>query len=387
MTRKPIITSAQLLFLAAGSSLMFPYTFIPALRTPPANQDAWFVAVLMFVYVLVLNAPLLFLMNKFRGLNINETIEIVLGKFFGKAAAVIFTGLCLFCYAACMLMGVIFLSIFVFPDTPTWALALYMIVPAIYASWKGAGTIGRLATFIVPFMILTIVFFFLLGTNKMDFSLLQPVLADSTFLELNQGAFLTAARYSEIIIFLVFSYFLKQKVSINKTYAASLVTYGTCVLLIMIPVLTVLGPDMAKHAWNPYFTYTRQLEAYDFIQRVQSISTLAWFTGMLLKLSIYSFMVSYILSGMVKAKSHKGFVIPLSVIAFIICLLPFMNKSSTVELLRSDQVFPWIILPIIFVLPLIIVIVYFFRRKKINLILKHKLAAGGASDKKYEGQS
>jgi uncharacterized membrane protein len=98
-------------------------------------------------------------------------------------------------------------------------------------------------------------------------------------------------------------------------------------------------------------------------------------------------MVSYILSGMVKAKSHKGFVIPLSVIAFIICLLPFMNKSSTVELLRSDQVFPWIILPIIFVLPLIIVIVYFFRRKKINLILKHKLAAGGASDKKYEGQS
>jgi uncharacterized membrane protein len=98
-------------------------------------------------------------------------------------------------------------------------------------------------------------------------------------------------------------------------------------------------------------------------------------------------MASYILSGVVKVKSHKGFVIPLAVIAFVICLLPFMNKSSTVELLRSDQVFPWIILPIIFVLPLIIVIVYFFRRKKINLILKHKLAAGGASDKKYEGQS
>ncbi|MEM5771075.1 MAG: GerAB/ArcD/ProY family transporter, partial [Bacillota bacterium] len=249
---------------------MFPYTFLPALRTPPANQDSWFVAILMFIYVLILNAPLLFLMNKFRGLNINETIEIVLGKFFGKAAAVIFAGFCLFCYTACMLMGIIFLNIFVFPDTPSWALSLYFIVPVIYASLKGAGTIGRLATFIASFMIVTIVFFFLLGTNKMDFSILQPVLADSTFLELNQGAFLTASRYSEIIIFFVFSYFLKQNASINKTYAASLATFGTCVLLIMIPVLTVLGPDFAKHAWNPYFTYTRQLEAYDFIQRVQS---------------------------------------------------------------------------------------------------------------------
>lgn len=382
MTGKPIITSVQLLFLAAGSALMFPYTFIPALRTPPANQDAWFVAILMFVYVLVLNAPMLFLMNKFRGLNINEMIETVLGKFFGKAAAVIFAGLCLFCYAACLLMGIIFLNIFVFPETPSWALALYMIVPIIYASRKGAGTIGRLAAFIVPFMILTIVFFFLMGTNKMDFSILQPILADSTFMELNQGAFLTAARYSEIIIFLVFSYFLGQKASINKTYVASLVMFGVCVLLVMIPVLTVLGSDFAKHAWNPYFTYTRQLEAYDFIQRLQSFSTLAWFTGIQLKLTIYSFMASYILSGMVKAKSHKGFVIPLAVIAFIICLLPFMNKSSTLELLRSDQVFPWITLPVIFVLPLIIVIVYFFRRKKIRLILKRKLTAGLSSETK-----
>jgi len=361
------------MFLAMGSSFMFPYTFLPALRTPPANQDSWFAAVLMFVYVLILNAPLLFLMNRLRGLDINEMVEAILGKFFGKAAAVIFAGFCMFCYTACMLMGIIFLNIFVFPETPSWALALYMIVPIIYASCKGAGTIGRLATFIASFMILTIIFFFLLGINKMDFSILQPVFADSTFLELNQGAFLTASRYSEIIIFLVFSYFLGQKASINKTYAASLATFGICVLLIMIPVLTVLGPDLAKHAWNPYFTYISQIEVYDFIQRLQSISTLAWFTGMLLKLSIYSFMASYILSGVVKAKSHRGFVIPLAVIAFIVCLLPFMNKSSTIELLRSDQVFPWIILPVIFALPLVLLIVYFFRRKKIRLILEQKL--------------
>ena len=38
-------------------------------------------------------------------------------------------------------------------------------------------------------------------------------------------------------------------------------------------------------------------------------------------------------------------------IGCVFCLLPAMNKSSTVELLRSDRIFPWVILPVIFVMP------------------------------------
>lgn len=380
MSKKPMITSTQLLLLSVGSAMMFPYTFLPGLRTSPANQDAWFVSLLMLVYILILNTPLLFLTNKFRGMNVNEMCEIILGKFFEKIAAIIFILLFLFCYAACMLMSVIFLQLYIFPETPSWALILYTIVPIIYASYKGAGTICRLAAFTTPFIMLTIIVFFLLGIGKMDFSILQPVLKDSTFLELNQGAFVTASRFSETLIFLVFSYFLNKKVNINKTFVLTLVIYGVFLILIIIPVLTVLGVDLAKHAWNPYFTFTRQVEAYDFIQRVQSVNTLAWIMGMLLKLTIYSFMASYVLAGLVKAKSHKGFVIPSAIVAAIVCLLPIMNKSSTIELLRSDQVFPWIIFPVIFVLPLMMIIVYFIRRKKINIVLKQRHEAELSSE-------
>jgi hypothetical protein len=59
-------------------------------------------------------------------------------------------------------------------------------------------------------------------------------------------------------------------------------------------------------------------------------------------------------------------------VAFIACLLPVMDKSSTVEMLRSDQVFPFIILPITIVIPVIMLIVYLIRRKKINLILSKR---------------
>lgn len=379
MTKKPIIGSAQLLFMSVGSALIFPYTFMPILSAPPANQDAWIVLFMAIAYIFMINVPLLFLINKFRGMNVNEMTETILGKFFGKVAAVIFIMFFCYCFTACMLITAIFINLYVFPETPAWALLLYMAVPITYASYKGAGTIGRLAMFIVPFIMLTIILFFLLGLKIMDLGTLQPVLADSTFLELNAGAFLTGARYSEILIFLVFSFFLKQKSNINKTYAAALGVFTVCFFLILLPTLTTLGVELAKHAWNPYFMYTRQVEGYDFIERVQSLNTLAWFPAALLKLMMYNFMGSYVFSGVVKAKSHKGFVIPISIIGFFICMLPIMNKSSTVELLRSDKVFPFIVLPATFVVPFIIVIVYFIRRKRIQDILDQKKMAEAAS--------
>ena len=292
--------------------------------------------------------------------------ETILGKFFGKIAAFIFVLFFVYCFTACMLITAIFINLYIFPETPTWALLLYMIVPVSYAAYKGAGTIGRLATFIVPFIIFTIVVFFVLGWEHMDLGILQPILADSTFLQLNEGAFLTGARYSEILIFLVFSFWLKQKASINKTYLAAVGVFTLCFFLILLPTLTVLGVDLAKHAWNPYFMYTRQVEGYDFVERVQSLNALAWFPAALLKLMMYNFMGSYVFSRVVKAQSHKNFVIPISLIGFGLCMLPILNKSSTVELLRSDKVFPFIVIPVTLIVPLILVLVYFIRRKKIK---------------------
>jgi len=207
----------------------------------------------------------------------------------------------------------------------------------------------------------------------MDFNILRPMLTESTFMQINAGAFLTAARYSEILIFWVFSYFLIQKSSINKTYASAQLIFLISFALILIPTVTILGVEYAKRTWNPYFTFTRQIEAFGFMERMQPFNLMAWFPCALLKLSIYNYMTSHILAGIFKKKTHKHFVMPLSFAAFIVCLLPMMNKSSTMEVLRSDQVFPFIILPAIFVIPIIMVTIYFIRRKKINMMLsKHQ---------------
>lgn len=372
MQEKPVFTSVQLLFMAVGSALVFPYTFMPILNAPPANQDMWAVLIMTFVYIFVINLPLLFLMNRYRGMNAVEIFETTLGKFFGKLALIPVVLFCIYCYTACMMITAIFINLYVMPDTPVFVLLLFMVIPISYTAFKGAGTIGRMAVFIVSVAIATIVIFFLLGIEQMDFNILRPAFADSTFLEMNIGAFYTGARYSEILIFFVFSYYLGKRASINKTYALTLGIFGLCFMLLLLPVMLTLGVEYAQHAWNPYFTYTRQLKLFDFLERMQAFNLITWFPTALLKLTIYNYMASFILSNIFRTKSHKGFVIPVSVVAFSACLLPVLNNSATIELLRSDKVFPYVIMPVIFVIPLIVVLVYLLRKKKIDSIIQQK---------------
>ncbi len=368
--KKPEISTTQLMLMAVGSSLVFPYTFMPILHTPNANQDVWFVLLLSFVYILIINAPILFLINKFRGFTVNQVVETIIGKYFGKPAILMFVVYFLFCSISCSLITTHFMNAFLFSGKPIWLLMLFLVVPTAYAAYKGAGTIGRLSLFVVPFMLLTILLFLFFGINNMDISLLQPVLTDSTFLDLNISAFLTASRYSEILIFFVFSYYLSKKSSINKTYALAVCIFGIFYMLILVPTLLVLDVDFAKISWNPYYVYTRQVNILSFLERLQSINTLAWFPVNILKLTMYSFMTSRILSLLFKTKSHKPFVIPNASIVFIACLVPLFYNSGTIDLLSSYRVFPWVVLPVIFVVPCILVAVYFIRRKKLKPLIK-----------------
>lgn len=358
------------MMLALGSALVFPYTFMPILVTLPANQDVWIVLWLSIPYTIIIDVPLLFLINKFRGIIVNDIAEIILGKVLGKVIIFLFILFFLYCFIACMLITSHFINLYLLPKTPLWGVYLFAVIPVSYASYKGSGTLGRLSNFIVPYVIITIFMFLFMGTELMDVNIIKPIMSDSKFIQINLGAIYTSLRFSEILIFFVFSYFLNEKVSINKTYIATLFTFIVLYTLILIPTMLTLGLEYAKHAWNPYYIFIRQVEAFGFLERLQAVNTLAWFPVVLLKLSMYNYMTSFVFSRLSRRKSHKYYVIPVSIIAFLVCIIPIVNKSSTIELLRSDKVFPLIMFPIVFLIPLLMVIVYFVRKKKIDKVIK-----------------
>lgn len=368
MTKKIHLTSTQVACMMAASSLMFPYTFLPVLRVPPANQDAWLVVILSVLYSILFSTPILILSNKFRGLDVGEMTEIIVGKVGGRVANALMLCFVLFCFTACMLAMALYLKLYVLAETPLWVLVTFLLIPLTYASMKGAGTIGRLAMIIVPLISATIIFFFVLGLKDMKVENILPILADSSFLELNIGAILTGARVSEIIILGLFSFYLREKDSINGTFFKGLTIYGAINVIITMSTLLLMGSGVAKLMNNPFLTYARQVGGGDILQRVQALTLFTWFSGSIMKLMIYNYMGSFLLSKIVNNKKLKSrhFAVPISAAAFILSLLRPFGRMSTLHYLNSQFIFSSIVFSAVFILPLTLILIYLFRYKSVN---------------------
>lgn len=375
------LTSTQVAMLSVGSAIMFPYTFLPVLRTPPANQDAWIVMLLSLLYIILFSFPLLFLVERFKGHDLVEINQTILGKIMGNVTSIFYMLIAVLCFVGCMALTVEYVQSYVLLETPQWVIILFIIVPLTYASQKGAGTIGRLAVIVVPMILLTIVFFFCLGLKDMKIDAIKPIIADSTLAEINKGAFLTAARYSEVLVVASFAIHMKKKDSATKAYFKGVILFGLSFFIITISVLLLLGSDLAKIYNNPFLIYCTQVGGENMFQRVQILNILAWFVGTILKLTIFNYIATYIFARVINKKSQKVFVIPLSVIAFALLLIPFMRKMSTLHLFMSDKYFPFIIFSIIFGVSMILFITYMLRMKKIDEIIIQKNIAKDELDK------
>lgn len=375
---KPRITATQFVLLIVGSRLLFAYTYMPVLEMPPRNQDAWIVMLLSGPYSVVLSLPALYLVAKFRGYEIDVIMQTILGKITGKVFLVLLALFAFFCVGACPLVAVTFINTYLYPHVPSWIIYLFLFVPVCYAAWHGAGSLARLALFIVPYIIITVVLFMILSFNQLDFKILSPILADSSLLDLNLGGFYAASFFSEILAILVMSAYLEPKTNVNRAFGVSIVVFVIAVMVMIVPTLTMLGLDVARHSWNPYYVFTRQVEAYEFIQRVESLNVIAWFLGVMLKVSLFAYLCGHLLSKVVGTKSHKWFIVPIILVAFITITRPIINRTFVTDVMRSYTFEIPIIIFSVVVLPAIAVIVYWIRRKKIQA--PQPRSSGASSD-------
>lgn len=365
-SKKPFIKPLELITLTLGSAIMFPYTFLPILKSYPKNSDIWVALILALLFIVIIDLPLLFIVKKFRGLNINQAFEAIAGKIAGKIALICYFAFFFLCFFACMMIAMQFIHTSIMVKTPMWAIVMTALIPATYAAAKGPGVVARISVFIVPTILITIIIFALAGVEYYEINHLLPILADSYFLDILKGALITALRFSEVTIILVFSYFLKQGTSAIRVYFINLFLFGAFFLLILVPVLLTFGYMLASRAINPYFLFARQVQLFNMIEKVQSLNTIVWFPGVILKMAIYNCMASFVLSNMIKKVKAPTMSIILSVLVFILSVIPAIDNTMVISKILSDEVMPYFMFGLVLVIPLILVIIYGITKKKVD---------------------
>lgn len=359
------ISSYQVILLIIIYRVIIAFSYLPIVNTPPGNQDIWIMLLLSIPYTLIIGFPMIYLSNKFNDLTIIEYSEKILGKYIGKIVGIYYTG---FLLMSCVIIVATFVEILdttMFIETPTWVTAIIMLLTCTYISYKGLEPIARGAEVFVPFILGVILLFIILGYNIYDFTVLLPVLKDSTFKELNVGAIDRSIKFSDIIILAMVTPHLERKEDIKKIYVKSIIYSLIIILLLTITTQAALGIEYAKHTIFPFFTFNRLINLFDFIQRIDVLSVVGWIMGNIGKIAGYLYFTTVAFRQTINKQKNQPYIIPMAIIILITTVL-IKNKRS---LLSAGKLLEYVILVTsaitIFIIPLITVIVYFFRRKKL----------------------
>ncbi len=359
------LTSFQVIMLVVTCRLLINYAFTPAFNLPPGNQDAWIIDVLSGVYILVMYLPVLFLSNRFRGIPPAQYFEILLGKYLGKFAGFMISLYLLFFAFFFSVIFIDFIKSSVLTTTPVYAILILLLVIAAYAAYIGLDSIIRAAELLIIFIMFIIIAFTVLNFNNFDMQAFLPILHDSNIFQLNLSAISLAGRFCDGVMFMVIIAYMDKKYSVNKTFITTLLLFSSFAVLLTVTTEAVLGADYAKRLNFPYYTTTQQINLFDFIQRIEFVNVIGWIFGFMIKISSFIAASSLVMRDTLKTKSNQIFIIPMSILIMVFILMTDITKNAVYRKIIYVYA-PYLVSAFTYAFPLILVIVYFFRRKKLK---------------------
>lgn len=360
------VNSYQVILLLIVFRVIIAFSYLPSVNIIPANQDVWLVVLMSIPYTLIICTPLLFLSNKFNKYTIIEYMERIFGNMIGKILGGYYSLIFIIFTALFLSILIEMLDSTMFPETPTWVTALIGIVTCTYIAHKGLVNICKSGEVLIPFILGVILLLSILGCKRFDFKVFLPILKDSTFKEINRGTIDIALRFSDILVLTMITPHLEEKDTINSIFYKALIYSTLIIVSILVVTQATLGIEQSKHANFPFFTYTRIIDLYNFIQRIESIFVVAWIMGSIGKIAGYLYFSSVTVSQVLKKNDNKPYILPIAVIVFIVSVI-LKDRWPIIGVMQPLQKIILILSLIsVFIIPTIALIIYLFKRKRIG---------------------
>ncbi|RYD03692.1 hypothetical protein N752_18260 [Desulforamulus aquiferis] len=138
------ITSKQLIFILIGATIGVGILTVTSTAVRESQQDAW-ISILMGALPLVVGIYSMHLIgSRFPDLTFAEYCEIILGKWPGKLLALVFVVYSLAFAAIVTRLFVNILKIYLFPETPIWALSALILFTSAYLPQRMQGSLVEL---------------------------------------------------------------------------------------------------------------------------------------------------------------------------------------------------------------------------------------------------
>jgi spore germination protein (amino acid permease) len=325
------------------------------------NQDVWITEIIALFYLAILSAPLLFLSKQFATLTLIEYLPIITGKLAGKILGSLYIVFFLFLATLDLSLFDNILKPINYPETPDSVIVLLALLSCAYGVYLGLECICRAAEFFTPQIFAIIFFYAVLQIPDMDFKVFLPILADSTFPEINFQAFITAARVNELVVLAILAPSITKKENTTMILFWTMIVITVFSLIIIVPTLAGLGLDLSQKTFDPYYLFIKQINIYDFITRIEFLIVAAWNISMFVKISLMIYLAILCFVQVFGLTNRKVLIIPMVIVIFITALKTEILSSVVVFNLIEYYV-PYINLIFMFGIPVIALAIFFLKK-------------------------
>lgn len=285
-----------------------------------------FIAPFVYIYAL--------LAKRFSGMNFARINQMVFGVYLGTAVSALYIG-----YFSLLLSFNLrdignFYTNFFMRETPLEVFLIIFIFVCAFTLWNGVEVLARIGPFILIAVTLSIIFATLMLLPQMNFANLLPLgLAELPLKDFIHGTQIIAdIPFGETAVFLTMAFAVNDERHVVKNTFVGLIIGAAIFLIVTVRNTVVLGNTEAL-LLSPSFEVIRLINI-GFLSRMDILFAFGFTIGMFLKCSVLFYGVVLLLSQLLKLRTYKCLIFPLSCLTAILAIIVF---SSTTEQFISGQ--------------------------------------------------
>lgn len=325
MTEQGKISIRQLKILSHLLCLGSTILIIPSPLSSEAKQDAWMSAILGVAMGLLLIMLYGALGRRYPNQSLMEYSEVILGKWIGKAVAIMYASF-FFLLSAIILRNMgDFISTIIMPETPIQAIHIIFMIGIIIAARLGIEVIGRTSELMLPFVFAFVIVLLCFITPQAELNRIQPVL-EFGILPVIQGSFaLIGIPFLEFVVFLMVIPYVNKQEKASKAIIIGALVGGVIVILFTALSVLVLGWDFTARHTYPTYTLAKKIRLGEFLQRIEVFVGVVWIITMFFKLSVFYYASVLGVAQIFKMDDYRPLVWPLGMIAVTLSLIVYPN--------------------------------------------------------------
>ncbi|MFI8496304.1 GerAB/ArcD/ProY family transporter [Peribacillus butanolivorans] len=349
--------------------LIFLFEIGSALLVPlagEAKQGAWLVILIAMIGGFLLFFVYYGLFQYYPDQLLTEYVRHIMGNFLGRIVAFLY--ILYFMYLAARVLrdfGETLLT-FAYPHVPLFFANAAFILVVVYTVRKGIEVLARTGElFFVLENLLFMTFILLIVVSGMiHLNNLKPVF-ETSGVEMMKMAFTDTIYFpfGEIIVFLMIFPYLNEPQRLKKIGIGSLAASGIFLAFIMALNVAVLGVDLTTRSQYPFLTLIQSIEIAGFLERLDVYFLVKLMIGGFIKISVFSYVAVTGTANVFNIKEPSRLAYP---VGFVILLISIVISSSYSEHIHEGlgAVPIYIHLPFQVIIPLLLLILAFFKNRK-----------------------